>query len=471
MAPDEFRRRGHEAVEWVARYLETVEERPVRAQVAPGEIRSLLAPTPPEHPESFDDIFADLDRAILPGITHWQSPNFFAYFQANGSGPAILGELVAAGLGIQGMLWSTSPAATELETLTGDWLVDLLGLPDRFRSTGAGGSVIQDGASGATLAALLAARERVRGREILSDLVAYTSTEAHSSVLKGVRTAGLSDDQLRLVPTDTDHAMDPAALADMVAEDLQAGRRPFFLTATVGSTSSHAIDPVAAIAAVIDGTDVWLHVDGAHAGSAAVCPEFRFVNDGLDRADSYCFDPHKWLFTNMECDVLFVADRAPLIDAMSVTPEYLRNPASESGAVIDYRDWHLPLGRRFRSLKLWFVLRHYGAEGLAATVRSHVAMTQDLAAWIDADLRFERAAVTPLNLVCFRHVGGDDVNQRLLDALNDSGKLFLSHTRLDGLFTLRMSVGQTMIQQRHVDAAWALIGEVADEIVAATPGA
>lgn len=457
MTPEEFRRRGHEAVEWVARYLENVGDLPVRAEVEPGEVRAGLSAAAPTSPESFDDIFADLDRVILPGITHWQSPSFFGYFQANSSGPSILGELISAGLGIQGMLWSTSPAATELETLVCDWLVELLGLPHRFLSTGAGGAVIQDGASAATLCALLAARERVKGREALDQLVAYTSTEAHSSVVKGARAAGLRDEQLKLIATDSEHALDASALAAEVEADLAQGRLPFFVAATVGSTSSHAIDPVAAVVRAVAGTRAWVHVDGAHAGSAAVCPEFRFVNDGLEQVDSYAFDPHKWLFTTMECDVMFVADRAPLVAALSVTPEYLRNAATKSGAVIDYRDWHLPLGRRFRALKLWFVLRHYGAEGLASTLRSHVAYAQELVGWIEKDPRFELAAPAPLNLVCFRLVGGDQANQRLLDQVNATGRIFLTHTRLDGQLTLRMSVGQTATRRHHVVEAWSLI--------------
>ncbi|MBX3285945.1 MAG: aspartate aminotransferase family protein [Actinobacteria bacterium] len=461
MTPDEFRRWGHEAVEWVARYLEVVEDLPVLSTVEPGEVRAGLPPSPPRWPEPFGDILADLDTAILPGITHWQSPNFFGYFQANSSGPSVIGELVAAGLGTQGMLWSTSPAATELETLMCDWLVELLDLPERFLSTGPGGGVIQDGASGATLCALLAARERVRGREGLDRLVAYTSPEAHSSVLKGARVIGLRDEQLQLVATDARHALDPAALAEAVRADVAAGRRPFFVAATVGTTSSHAIDPVAAMAEVAREADAWIHVDGAHAGAAAVCSELRFVNDGLELVDSYAFDPHKWLFTNMECDVMFVADRAPLLAALSVSPEYLRNQASDSGAVIDYRDWHLPLGRRFRALKLWFVLRSYGAEGLAAAVRSHVAWAQALAGWVADDARFELAAPAPLNLVCFRHRGGDDVNRELLARVNGTGRAFLTHTVLDGRFTLRMSVGQTTTRRHHVEATWRLIAELA----------
>lgn len=462
MTPEEFRRWGHEAVEWVARYMEGVEDLPVLSAVAPGDVRALLSEHPPEAPERWEDILADVDRVVLPGITSWQSPNFFAYFQANASGPSVIGELLSAGLGVQGMLWATSPACTEIEALVLDWLVELLGLPDRFRSTGDGGGVIQDGASGATLCALLAARERVGGVEAIDRLVAYASTEAHSSVVKGARVAGLRDDQLRLVRADpVSRAMDVDALADAMADDTAAGRVPFFVCATVGTTSSHAIDPVAAIGARTAGGRAWLHVDAAHAGAAAVCPELRFVNDGLERADSYCVDPHKWLFTNLECDAFFVADRRPLIAALSVVPEYLRNPVSDSGAVTDYRDWHLPLGRRFRALKLWFVLRHYGAEGLRHHVGRHVAWAQELAGWVEADPRFELAAPVPLNLVCFRHRGGDDVNQRLLDDLNASGSLYLTHTRLDGALTLRLSIGQTTTERRHVEAAWELIRELA----------
>jgi aromatic-L-amino-acid/L-tryptophan decarboxylase len=458
MTPDEFRRWGHELVEWVARYQERVEDLPVASRVAPDEVRAALPDRPPEEPEPWDEIVADLDRVILPGITHWQSPSFFAYFQGNASGPAILGELVSAGLGVQGMLWSTSPACTELETHVLDWLVDLLGLPASFRSSGLGGGVIQDGASGANLCALLAARQRAAGGR---GLVAYTSEEAHSSVEKGARVAGLVGDQLRLVPTDPTGAMDAAALALAVDEDLVQGRTPFLVVATVGTTSSHAIDPVAEIGRIARTRRLWLHVDAAHAGAAAVCPELRFVNDGLELADSYCVDPHKWLFTNLDCDAFFVADRRPLVAALSVLPEYLRNAASESGQVIDYRDWHLPLGRRFRALKLWFVLRHYGTRGLVHHVRSHVAWAQELAGWVDADPRFELAVPPPLNLVCFRHVGGDEVSERLLADLNASGRMFATHTRVDDRFCLRLSIGQTATERRHVEAAWEMIDRLA----------
>ncbi len=455
LTPDEFRRQGAEVVEWVARYMETVESHPVGSPLAPGAVRAALPPHPPPHPEPWAVVRADVDRVILPGITHWQSPNWFAYFPANTSGPSILGELLSAGLGVQGMLWATSPACTELETHVLDWMVELLGLPDRFVSDGPGGGVLEDSASSATLCALLAARERaVRAGAALGDLVAYASAHTHSSLEKGARVAGLRADQVRIVDVDDEYAMRPDALAAAVADDRAAGRVPFFCCATVGTTSSLAVDPVTALADALAGEPVWLHVDGAMAGSAAVCPELRWVNDGLDRADSYAFNPHKWLFTNFDCTCFWVADRGALLDALSILPEYLRNEASASGAVIDYRDWQVPLGRRFRALKLWFVIRHYGAEGLAHHVRRHVEMAEELVGWVEADEQFVLAAPPRLGLVCLRHVDGDEATQAVLDAVNASGEQYLTHTRLDGRLVIRVSIGQTHTEARHVRALW-----------------
>ena len=463
MTPDEFRRHGVEVVEWIARYLETVEEHPVLSQVEPGDVRAALPAHPPQQGEPFADVLADVDRVILPGITHWQSPNWFAYFPANTSGPSILGELLSAGLGVQGMLWATSPACTELETHVLDWMLELLGLPDRFRSDGAGGGVIEDSASSATLVALLAARQRaVDGGAELGDLVAYASAHTHSSLEKAARIAGLAPGRVRLVEVDDEHAMRPDALAAALADDLDGGRVPFFCCATAGTTSSLAFDPVARLADVCAAGGVWLHVDGAMAGSAAVCPELRWVNEGLDRVDSYAFNPHKWLFTNFDCTCFWVADRSSLLAALSILPEYLRNQASESGAVIDYRDWQLPLGRRFRALKLWFVIRHYGAEGLAHHVRRHVELATELARWVEADDRFELAAPPRLGLVCLRHVGGDEATQSILDAVNASGRQQLTHTRLDDRYVLRVSVGQTHTEERHVRALWDHLTSLAD---------
>lgn len=468
MTPEEFRRYGEAVVNWIADYYERVESFPVLAQVAPGQIRAALSPQPPIYGEAFEAILKDVEELILPGVTHWQSPNFFAFFPANASGPAILGELLAAGLGVQGMLWATSPACTELETHVLDWLVDMLSLPDGFKSSAAGGGVIQDSASSAALCALLAARERTTGLESNEQgcdgrLAAYASTQAHSSIEKAVKIAGLGREKLRLIPVDEQFAMRPDKLAAQIKQDRRAGFVPSFVCATVGTTSSNAIDPLAEIGGICRNERLWFHVDAAMSGTAALCPEFRYIHEGLELADSYCFNPHKWMFTNFDCDCFYVADRAALINTLSVLPEYLRNKATESGSVIDYRDWQIPLGRRFRALKLWFVIRHYGVEGLRYHIRRHVELAQTFASWVQKDDRFELAAPAPLNLVCFRHRGGDEVNQRLLDRLNQSGNLYLTHTRLNDRLTLRFCVGQTHTEFRHVAQAWKRIKQEADK--------
>lgn len=460
MPSDDFRRYGHEMVDWIADYLDRVEELPVQSVVQPGDVRARLPEHPPERPESFDQVMKDVEEIILPGVTHWQSPNWFAYFPANTSAPSILGELLSAGLGVQGMLWSTSPAATELETHVLDWLAELLGLPDRFRSDGPGGGVIQDSASSAVLCALLAARERVASDG--AELTVYTSTQTHSSVEKAVRIAGLGDGALRLVPIDEQHAMRVAGLAELVEADVAAGRRPIMTVATVGTTSSLAVDPLRAIVDLCRRHGMWLHVDAAMAGTAALLPEHRGLHDGVELADSYCTNPHKWMFTNFDCDAFYVADRRPLISALSVLPEYLRNAASESGAVIDYRDWQVSLGRRFRALKLWFVIRHYGAEGLRHHVREHVEMGRDLAGWVADDDRFELVnGYSDLNLVCLRHRDGDDATQRVLDIVNANGRAYLTHTKLDDRLVIRVSIGQTRTERRHVEALWQQLRDAA----------
>src|SRR5215470_13976458 len=444
MDPDEFRKQGHAVVDWIADYYKRIESFPVLSQVAPGEIRASLPKEAPQQPQAFDRILADVERLILPGITHWQSPNFYAFFQGNASGPGILGELISAGFGVQGMLWATSPACTELETLMLDWLVPALGLPEKFLSTNTGGGVIQDTASSATLCAVLAARERAtkfasnRGG-CTGKLVAYTSAQAHSSVEKAVQIAGVGRENFRLVAVDDSFALKPEALQQVIKKDTAAG-------------------------SICREHNLWLHVDAAMSGTASLCPEFRCIHDGLEFADSYCFNPHKWMFTNFDCDCFYVADRKSLIQTLSVLPEYLRNKATESGAVIDYRDWQIPLGRRFRSLKLWFVLRYYGIEGLQFHIREHVRLAQDFANWVSDDVRFELAAPAPLNLVCFRLKSGDEQNQRLIDALNRSGDLYLTHTRLNDKLTLRMSIGQTNTTGRHVEKAWRRIREESDKL-------
>lgn len=469
MTPEEFRRWGHAVVDWIAEYQRKVASYPVMSQAKPGQIRAALPVTPPKKGEAFDRMLADLDRIIMPGITHWQSPNFFAFFPANNSGPSILGELLSAGLGVQGMLWATSPACTELESQVLDWVVDLLGLPAQFKSSGAGGGVIQDSASSAVLCALLAARERATGfgsNELGCDgrLVAYTSPHAHSSVEKAVKVAGLGRRSLRLVAVDETCALQPQALARQVRRDLKAGFKPCFVSATVGTTSSNGLDPLKEIGAICRRHKLWLHVDGAMCGTAAVCPEFRHIHEGLELADSYAFNPHKWMFTNFDCDCFYVANRGELIRTLSILPEYLRNQATESGAVTDYRDWQLPLGRRFRALKLWLVLRHYGVEGLRHHIRQHVALAQQFAKWVKASRDFMLMAPAPLNLVCFRHRAGDEFNRRLLEQLNRSGRLYLTHTILDGQYVLRFCVGQTGTRREHVREAWKVIRQAAESV-------
>ncbi|HEY4961398.1 MAG TPA: pyridoxal-dependent decarboxylase [Terriglobales bacterium] len=469
MTAEQFRQHGKEVVDWIADYYERVESLPVLSQVRPGAIRHSLPDNPPLRGEAFELLLKDIDQVILPGVTHWQSPNFFAYFPANASGPAILGDLLSSALGVQGMLWATSPACTELETQVLDWLVTMLGLPEKFLSSSTGGGVIQDTASSAALCAMLAARERTTGYTANlkggnGKLVAYTSTQAHSSLEKAAMIAGIGLDNLRLVEVDDNFAMKPEALKLQVEKDRQAGLVPFFVCGTVGTTSSNAMDPLPAIAAICHEHNLWFHVDAAMSGTAALCPDFRHYHLGIEYADSYCFNPHKWMFTNFDCDCFYVADRKALIKALSILPEYLKNQATESGAVFDYRDWQIPLGRRFRSLKLWFVIRHYGVEGLQYHVRQHVELAHAFAGWVQQDERFEVVAPVPLNLVCFRYRGSEEENQRLMDRLNQSGDLYLTHTRLRDQFVLRFCVGQTNTTRKHVEHAWQRIQEEAAKL-------
>jgi aromatic-L-amino-acid decarboxylase len=469
MTPKEFRRHGYAMIDWIADYYERIESYPVLSQATPGDIRASLPENPPEEGEPFEAIMADVDRLIMPGITHWQSPDFFGFFPANASGPSVLGDLLSSGLGVQGMLWATSPACTELETHMCDWIVDLLGLPTHFKSTSDGGGVIQDSASNATLCAVLSAREQATNYGVNRDggngkLVAYTSSQAHSSIEKAIKIAGFGTRQLRVIPVDDHFAMRPDVLEKQIREDLAAGLTPCFVCATVGTTSSLAIDPVPEIGRLCRQYQLWLHIDAAHAGTASLCPELRGIHDGIDLADSYCFDPHKWMFTNFDCDCFFVRDRSILINTLSILPEYLKNEATTSGAVIDYRDWQVPLGRRFRALKLWFVIRHFGTEGLRKYVRYHVALTRKFSDWVGSDGRFEFVAPPMLNLVCFRHIDGDKRTQEIMDRLNADGHMYLTHTKLNGRFTLRFCIGQVRTEEKHVVQAWERIQETTSKL-------
>jgi aromatic-L-amino-acid decarboxylase len=467
MNTDEFRQQGKALIDWVADYLETVESRPVTSSVQPGDVRAQLPEHPPTEAEPFASVLADMDRVIVPGLTHWQHPSFFAFFPGNSSYASILGELASAGLGVQGMSWVTSPACTEVETLMMDWMVDLLGLPERFRSTSEhGGGVIHGSASEATLASILAARWRVSNGSInrLGDtthLVAYATSQAHSSIEKGLRIAGIGTDQLRIVPHDEHFAMRPDAFAAQVAADLAAGLTPFWVCCSHGTTSSMAFDPTAAIAPIAHEHGMWVHVDAAMSGIAALAPELRWVNDGLDQADSYCTNPHKWMGVVFDCDLFYTADRAALLGALSILPEYLRSKAAESGAAIDYRDWQIPLGRRFRALKLWFTIRTGGAIEAVDMIRHHVAATQALADLVRADGRFEVIAPHPLNLLCLALVAGDQATDSLIERANATGQALFTRTVLDGRSALRFSIGGRTTTEEHVRNGWALIESLA----------
>jgi len=457
---DEFRRNGHALIDWIAEYLGSLEERPVIEPVSPGDVRSKLPAEPPLTAEPFAAMLADLDDVVVPGLTHWQHPHWFSFFPAMSSPPAILGELAAAGLGVQGMLWSTSPAATEIESHVLDWLVDLMGVPERWKTTGPGGGVLQMSASDSTHTALVVAREVCRQRTgaPAESMVAYTSSQAHSSIEKGGNVAGYG--HVRLLEVDDQFAVTPATLRDAIATDLADGLTPAFVCAAVGSTGTTAVDPVRAIGEIAREYDLWFHVDAAYAGSAMICEEFRDHQDGLELADSYTFNAHKWLATNFDCSIFWVADRRPLIDTLSIVPPYLRNAASDAGEVIDYRDWHVPLGRRFRALKLWWVLRSFGVEGLQAMIRRHVAAAQRLDSWLRADDRFEVIAPTLFGLVSFRHIDGDAATDALVTGLNEAGFAIAGSVANERHF-IRVSIGSTWTEDRHVDALRSAIDELA----------
>jgi aromatic-L-amino-acid decarboxylase len=470
MSPDEFRKQGKQMIDWIADYYETLEKYPVLSQVSPGDIKNQLPLEAPTEGETMEQIILDVNSIIMPGITHWQSPNFFAYFPSNSSGPSVLGDLLSSGLGVQGMLWATSPACTELETRVLDWLAEMLQLPEKYKSTSVGGAVIQDTASSAALSSVLAAREKKTNYQTndsgnLGNLVAYVSSQTHSSVEKAIKIAGIGKNNLRLIGVDDKLAMQSDLLESAIQKDLEAGLIPFYVCASVGSTSTNAIDPLTEIGKISQKYQLWMHIDAAMSGTAAICPEYRHILNGIELADSFSFNPHKWMFTNFDCNCFFVADRSVLIKTLSILPEYLKNQATESGAVIDYRDWHIQLGRRFRSLKLWFVIRHYGVNGLRYHIQEHIRLAQQFADWVRSSDEFEMAAPAPLNLVCFAHKSGNDFNRKLLETINSRGKMYFTHTVVNGKYVLRMCIGQTNTKEEHVIQAWKTIQETAKELL------
>lgn len=466
MDDETFRAWAHRAADWSVDYLAGVGERPVRAQVAPGEIFRQLPAEPPAAGEPMERIFSDLDRVVMPGMTHWQHPRFFAYFPANASPPSLVAEFVTAALAAQCMLWQTSPAATELETRVMDWLRRMIGLPEGFSG------VIQDSASGATLAALLTARERALGFTGNANGLAggptlriYASAQVHSSVDKAVRIAGFGDANLVRIPVSGSlHGMDPEALDAAIRADREAGLKPAAIVACLGGTSIGACDPIEAVAAVARRHDVFLHVDAAWAGSAMICPEFRDLMRGAEAADSLVFNPHKWLFTHFDCSAHFVRDPKALTDTLGIRPPFLRTLGQDG--FVDYNEWSIPLGRRFRALKLWFVIRHYGVEGLQDMIRAHVAWARELAGLIAQEPGFELTTAPILSLFTFRYApeGAGDLdalNARLVERINDDGRTYLTQTRHDNRFVIRFQVGQTTTTREDVMIAWDAVREIA----------
>jgi aromatic-L-amino-acid decarboxylase len=465
---EEFQSAAARVIDWIATYMEHPETYPGLAQVEPGEVKTALPASPPKTGEPLDDVLDDFERIVVPGITHWNHPCFFAYFGITGSAPGILGELLSAALNVNGMLWQTSPAATELEELALDWLRQLLGLPEEFDG------VIMDTASVSTLCAIAAARHalsdleiRERGMSGRSDLPLlrlYTSEQAHSSVEKAALVLGIGKAGVRKISTDDAFRMDAGALESAIAEDRAAGHRPFCVTATVGTTSTTSIDPVPPIAEICRREDLWLHVDAAYAGSAAVIPEYRHVLAGCDAATSVVVNPHKWLFTPIDCSALYTTRPDVLTGAFSLVPEYLRTGVD--GEIRNYMDWGVSLGRRFRALKLWMVLRCFGTDGIALRLREHIRLAQQFAGWVDEHPEFERLAPTPLSVICFRarpsHIQDDEealnaFNEALLHRINAGGEAYLSHTRLHDRYALRLAIGNVRTTEAHVSRAWELI--------------
>lgn len=467
---NEFRKQAHLFADWMADYLSNIEEYPVKSRVLPGEIFNRLPAEPPLNPENMDTIFKDFREIIIPGITHWQNPNFFAYFPANSSYPSLLAEMLTATLGAQCMIWETSPAATELEEKVINWLKQMTGLPEGFEG------VIQDTASTATLTAILTAREKMTGYQINDQGLTsnrfriYCSTETHSSIEKAVKIAGLGKKNLEKIKVDENFAMDTLSLENAVKEDIKANLKPLCIVATLGTTGSTAIDPLESIAEIAKKYQIWLHVDAAFAGTALLLEEYRWMIKGIEHVDSFVFNPHKWMFTNFDCSAYFVKDKESLIRTFSINPEYLMT--KNKGKVNDYRDWGIQLGRRFRALKLWFVIRSFGVDGLKEKIRSHIELAKKFEQFVLTDPEFELLAPRTLNLVCFRYkpanltdpIKLNQLNETLLHNLNASGQMFLSHTKLNGMYTLRMVIGQTNVAEAHLNNAIRLIKKTAGNI-------
>jgi len=472
---EEFRKKAQEAIDWIADYYENIESYPVKSQVKPGEILEQLPDNMPWKGEDIPRIIEDFDRLLLQGITHWQSPRFFAYFPANTSLPSVIAEMMTAAMGVQGMKWETSPAAAELEEQVMDWLKSAIDLPEDFQGT------IQDSASTATLVSILTAREQksnysVNERGLFDQPVfrVYCSEETHSSIERAVKVAGLGRRNLVKIPVDDSFRMRTDLLEAAIEKDKRSGYMPLCIVATLGTTGSTSIDPLASVARVADKHDLWLHVDAAYAGSALILPEFQWMIEGIESVDTLVFNPHKWLFTNFDCSAYFVRDKKALNNTFQLIPEYLKTRSDEQ--VNNYSDWTIPLGRRFRALKLWFVLRYYGLEGLQQKLRDHIDMARQAKEWIEQHEDFEMLAPLTLNVLCFRyhpsHIDSEEklnvLNEELLQRINQHGRIYLTHTKLNGRYTLRLVIAQTQVEQRHVEEAWEEIQMQAEKLSASS---
>lgn len=475
MPADEFKKFGYELINWIAEYLTNLEKFPVMPNIKPGQIKSKLPKSPPITSESFDKIFPDVDNILLPGVTHWNHPNFMAYFNSTSSGPGILAELLSAALNTNGMLWKTSPSTTELEKVTVDWMRQMLGLPDSFWG------IIYDTASVSSMHAIAAAREEVSeynfrqkgfsGKEKIPMLRLYASEQAHSSIEKGAILLGIGLDGVRKIPVDNEFKMIPEKLSEAIKEDRENGWRPFCVVATVGTTSTTSIDPVEKIADVCEQENLWLHIDAAHAGVVAMLPEMKYIFKGVERADSLVVNPHKWMFTPVDLSLFYTRKPDVLKRAFSLVPEYLKT--AEGNSTENLMDYGIQLGRRFRALKLWFVIRYFGVNGIIERLREHIRLGQLFANWIDEHPDFERMAPTPFSTVCFRaHPRGmndermvDGLNEKLLQKINETGKLFLSHTKLNGKFVIRLTISGIRTEERHVSEAWKLIQRKLEELL------
>ncbi|KAL2488032.1 Tyrosine decarboxylase 1 [Forsythia ovata] len=477
MDAEQLRECAHKMVDFISDYYKNIENFPVLSQVQPGYLRELLPDSAPTHPESFQDVLNDVQAKILPGVTHWQSPDYFAYFPSNSSVAGFLGEMLSAGINMVGFSWITSPAATELEMIVLDWLAKALKLPDEFLSIGPGGGVIQGTASEAVLVVLLAARDKVLrkvGKDAIGKLVVYSSDQTHSALQKACQIGGIHPENHRVLKTDpsTEYALSPESFCEAISHDIASGLIPFFFCATVGTTSSTAVDPLLALGEITKSNGMWFHVDAAYAGSACICPEFRHYIDGVKEADSFNMNAHKWLLTNFDCSALWVKDRSALIQSLSTNPEFLKNKASQGNMVVDYKDWQIPLGRRFRSLKLWMVLRLYGLENLQAYIRNHIELAKMFEELVKQDPRFEVAAPRKFSLVCLRLLPpqnnedcANKLNHDLLESVNSTGKIFISHTVLSSKYVLRFAVGAPLTEERHIVAAWKVLQEEASALL------